>query len=101
MFRGNRLVAGQRSIEIGIGHLDQALELTELVIGEVCDLGVGKATEDQIHLARTAVPAAEQKPLAPEIEAVARSSRSSHFKIQSNAKSPDVPGGVDIMPVPA
>src|SRR5262249_45901123 len=84
----NRLVAGQRSIEIGIGHLDQALELTELVIGEVCDLGVGKATEDQIHLARTAVPAAEQKPLAPEIEAVARSSRSSHLQSPVQRQKP-------------
>ena len=41
--------------------------------------------------------AAKQKPLAAVVEAAARSCRSRHFyNPHPNAKSPDVPGGVDI-----
>jgi hypothetical protein len=43
------------------------------------------------------MPAAEQKPLAAVVQPVARPRRSSHVSsFQCNAKSPDVPGGVDI-----
>ena len=68
-----------------------------LVIGQGRDLGVRKTAEDQIKLAGAAVPAAKQQPLAPVIQAVARSCRSRHPLFQSNAKNPDVvPGGFDI-----
>ena len=89
-------IAGQRGIEIGIGHLDQMFQFGQFVVGQVGDLGIGEPAEDQIHLAGAAMPAAKQQPLAAVIEAVARSCRSRHFRFQSNAKNPDVPGGVDI-----
>ena len=41
-------------------------------------------------------PVAPQVPTAPLIEAVARSCRSRHVVFHSNAKSPDVPGELDI-----
>ena len=73
-------VAGQGGIEIGIGHFDQALELGQFGVGQVGDLGVGEAAEDQIHLAGAAMPAAKQQPLAAVVEPVARSCRSRHFR---------------------
>jgi hypothetical protein len=45
------------------------------------------------------MPAAEQQPLAAVVEAIARSCRSCHFHSNPNAKSPDVPGAVDITSV--
>jgi hypothetical protein len=57
---------------------------------------VGKASEDVIHLLGTPVPAAEQKPLAAIVEAIAGTGGSGHFLPFVNAKSPDVPGEVDI-----
>ena len=71
MFRIERLVADHRGIEIGIGHLDQALELVQFVIAQIGYLGIRKAPEDEIHLTGAAMPAAEQKPLAAVIEAAA------------------------------
>ena len=71
MFGVERLVAGQRGIEIGIGHLDQALELVQFGVGEVGDLGIGKPAEDEVHLAGAAMPAAKQQPLAAVIEPAA------------------------------
>ena len=53
-------VAGQRGIEIGIGHLDQMFELSQFVVAQVGDFGVGKAAENEIHLAGAAMPAAKQ-----------------------------------------
>ena len=97
IFRRRRHLAGQRGIEIGIGHLDQMLELSQFVVREIGDLGVGKPAENEIHLAGAAMPAAKQQPLAAVVEAVARSCRSRHLSQSNpNAKSPDVPGGVDI-----
>ena len=66
-----RRVADQRGIEIGIGHLDQAFEFGQFVIAHGRYLGIRKAAEDEIHLAGTAMPAAEQKPLAAVVEAAA------------------------------
>jgi len=54
-----------------LGQLDQAFEFTQFVIGHVRYLGIRKTAEDQIHLAGTAMPAAEQKPLATVVEAAA------------------------------
>ena len=97
IFRASGRVAGQRGIEIGIGQLDQALELVQFGVRKIRDFGVGKAAEDEVHLARAAMPAAKQKPLAAVVEPVARSCRiPSLSKFHPNAKSPDVPGGVDI-----
>src|ERR1700726_3104402 len=78
MFARQRLVAGQRGIEIGGGDLDQALELRQFVVGEGCDLGIRKTAENEIHFAGAAMPAAKQQPLAAVIEAAARSCRSRH-----------------------
>ena len=97
IFRRRRHLAGQRGIEIGVGHVHQILELSQFVLREIGDLGIGKAAENEIHLAGAAMPAAKQQPLAAVVEAVARSCRSRHFfDSNPNAKSPDVPGGVDI-----
>src|ERR1700752_4076614 len=60
MFRRQGRVADQRGIEIGIGHLDQALQCAQFFGRKGCNLGIGKAAEDQVHLARSAVPAAKQ-----------------------------------------
>src|SRR5581483_1824249 len=67
---GRRLpVACQRCVEVWIGHLDELLELGEFALGERGDLAVGKAAENKIHLAGTAMPAAKQQPLAAVVEA--------------------------------
>jgi hypothetical protein len=97
MFRLWRNGAGQRGIEIGVGHVDQDLEIAQFIVAQIGDFGVREPAEDQVHLAGAAMPAAKQQPLAPVIEAVARSCRSRHLVIPSNAKNPDVvPGGIDI-----
>lgn len=57
---------------------------------------VRKTPKDVIHLLGTPVPAAEQEPLAPIVEAIAGTGGSGHFLPFVNAKSPDVPGEVDI-----
>ena len=86
----------KRGIQIGIGHLDQVFQLRQFGVGKIGDRGVGEAAENQIHLAGAAMPAAKQQPLAAVIQAIARSCRSRHLSFHPNAKSPDVPGGVDI-----
>ena len=48
-----------------------AFELGQFVIDQARYLGVRKAAEDEIHLAGTAMPATEQKPLAAVVEAAA------------------------------
>src|SRR5260370_885541 len=62
-----------------LAELDQLFELGQFMVGEPGDLGVGKAAENEIHLAGAAMPAAKQQPLAAVIEAAARSCRSRHF----------------------
>jgi hypothetical protein len=68
----------------------------EFIVGEAGNGPVGKPAEDEVHFPGAAMPAAKQKPLAALVEALARPCRSRHFRIPSNAKSPDVPGGADI-----
>ena len=45
---------------------DQPLKLGQLALLKISDLLVGKAAENEIHLAGAAVPAAKQQPLAAE-----------------------------------
>src|SRR5580700_2841453 len=96
IFGRQRPVAGDRGVKIGIRHFQEPFELPQLVVAEVSDFRIRKAAEDEVKLAGAAMPAAKQQPLAAVIEPVARSCRSSHSQFQSNAKSPDVPGGLDI-----
>src|SRR3954470_1660241 len=73
------------------------LELDQLGLAKIGDFAIGKAAQDQVHLTGAAVPATEQQPLAAVIQSAARSCRSRHpLNPIRNAKSPDVPGGVDI-----
>jgi hypothetical protein len=46
-------------------------QLSEFVVAERGDLGIGKPAEDEIHLAGAAMPAAKQQPLAPVIQSAA------------------------------
>jgi hypothetical protein len=78
--RIERRVAGQRGIEIRIGRLDQPLEFSQFIIAQTRYLGIGEAPEDEVHLTGTAMPAAEQEPLAAIIKAAARSCRTRHFR---------------------
>ena len=71
MFRIERLVADHRGIEIGIGHLDQALQFGQFAIAQVGYLVIRKPPENEVHFTGAAMPAAEQKPLAAVIEAIA------------------------------
>ena len=82
--RRNAAGAGQCGIEVRIRQFDQLLEFGQLRIRQIGQMRVGKAPDDQIHLARAAMPAAEQKPLAPIVEPVARSCRSCHVKSRNN-----------------
>src|SRR6202035_3697112 len=101
IFRRRRHLAGQRGVEIGVGHVHQMLELRQFLFREICNLGIGKAAENQVHLAGAAMPAAKQQPLAAVVEAIARSRRSRHFSIPIRTqKARTLPGGVDIATVP-
>jgi len=68
--------------------LDQALKAIQIAVGEVSDFGIGKAAEDEIHLAGAAMPAAKQKPLAAIIKPAARSCRSRHCPVPSERQKP-------------
>src|SRR6267154_859245 len=53
--------------QLGIGAFEQCLESVELRHVEAGEMGFGKRAEDQIGLARAAVPGAEQQPLAANV----------------------------------
>ena len=97
IFRRERPVAGQRGVEIGIGHLDQSLELAQLVIGE-------RSRSRHPQSGRGSDPSRACRGASSETTAACGGHRArgsivsipSFPTIQSNAKSPDVPGGVDI-----
>ena len=62
---GRRRGAVRHPIEdVGIGAVEQGLVAVELSRVEARKMGVSKAAEDQVGLARAAVPGSEQQPLA-------------------------------------
>jgi len=71
MVRLDRFIADDPRIKFGIGDLDQALESGELAGIEFVDARVGEAADDQIHLAHTAAPGAEQQPPPPLVQSCA------------------------------
>jgi hypothetical protein len=56
---GNRVAAGDPVIDDRVVFFQQALELTELFSGELREASIGKGADQQIGLARAAVPSAE------------------------------------------
>jgi len=71
MLRRQWRASGKRGVKVGIGHLDQTLQLIELIAGQMRNLGIGKSAEDKVHLAGAAMPAAKQQPLAAIVKTAA------------------------------
>src|SRR5439155_1580904 len=57
--------------QLAVRNLDEALELGQLGLVKGVDGAVGEAAHDQVHLAHAAMPGAEQKFPAADIEPVA------------------------------
>ncbi len=53
--------------QIGVGAFEQCLVAVELARVEAGEMGLGKAAEDQVALARAAVPGPEQQTLAADV----------------------------------
>src|ERR1700730_18096584 len=83
-------LAADQGIEVGIGQFDQPLEIVQRRLVQRADMGIGKAADDQIGLAHAAAPGAEQKLLAPLIQALARSFR--HGGSEKTPKARTRPG---------
>ena len=64
VFGGRRGAAGDPIEDVGIGALEQRLVAIELSLVKPGEMSIGETAEDQIALARPAVPGAEQQPLA-------------------------------------
>ena len=60
----------QPVIEIGVGNIQQSLVLTELGLAHLAEMPVRKTAEQQVHLARTAMPAAEAEAFDPNIAGI-------------------------------
>ena len=56
--------AGDPIEDVGVGAVEQRLVTVELRLVKPGEMRIGEAAEDQIALARPAVPGAEQQPLA-------------------------------------
>ncbi len=90
---GHRGLAGDPGQQLPVRHVDQLLELAELVVAEVDDRGIDEPAHDQVHLPHAAMPAAEQQLPPAHIQPFTRTRRTGHQSLaNSNAKSPDWPG---------
>ncbi len=65
--RRRRGAAADPIEQIGVGAFEQRLVAVELSRVETGEMGLGEAAEDQVGLARAAVPGPEQQPLAADI----------------------------------
>src|ERR1700730_18970021 len=83
-------LAADPGIEVGIRHFDQPLEIIQRRLVQRADMGIGEAADDQVGLAHAAAPGAEQKLLAPLIQAFARSFR--HGGSEKTPKARTRPG---------
>ena len=64
VFGGWGGAAGDPIEDVGIRALEQRLVAVELRLGKPGEMRIGESAEDQVALARAAVPGAEQQPLA-------------------------------------
>ena len=64
VFGRRRGAAGDPVEDVGVGAVEQRLVAVELSLVEPGEMRVGKAAEDQVALARAAVPGTERQPLA-------------------------------------
>ena len=64
VFGGRRGAAGDPIEDVGVGAVEQRLVAVELRLVKPGEMSIGKAAEDQVALARAAVPGTEQQPLA-------------------------------------
>ncbi len=70
--------AGQPREEVAVGRFHQVLEDGQLFVVQPVDLGIGETAEHEIHLARAAMPAAEQRLAPTRIEVGGGSCRTRH-----------------------
>ena len=59
--------AGNPVEEVGVGAFEQCLVAVELALVEAGEVGIGKATEDEVALPSAAMPGAEREPLAADV----------------------------------
>ena len=64
VFGGRRGPAGDPIEDVGIGAVEERLVVVELRVVKPGEMRIGEAAEDQVALARPAVPGTEQQPLA-------------------------------------
>jgi hypothetical protein len=64
VFGGRGGTAGDPIEDVGIGAVEQGFVAAELTLVKPGQVLIGKAAEDQVALARAAVPGTEQQPLA-------------------------------------
>ncbi len=64
VFGGRRGAAGDPIEDVGVGAVEQRLVTVELRLVKPGEMSIGETAEDQVALARAAVPGAEQQPLA-------------------------------------
>ena len=64
VFGGRRGAAADPIEDVGIGAVEQRLVAVELGLVKPGEMRIGETAEDQIALARPAMPGAEQQPLA-------------------------------------
>ena len=64
VFGGRRGAAGDPIEDVSIGAVEQRLVAVELRLVKPSQMRIGEAAEDQVALARPAVPGTEQQPLA-------------------------------------
>ena len=64
VFGGRRGAAGHPIEDVGVGAVEQRLVAVELGSIKSGEMSIGETAEDQVALARPAVPGAEQQPLA-------------------------------------
>ena len=64
VFGGRRGAAGDPIEDVSIGAVEERLVVVELRVVKPGEMRIGETAEDQVALARPAVPGTEQQPLA-------------------------------------
>jgi hypothetical protein len=57
--------------EFSIRHLQKSLIVVQLLLGEISNVRISEATEDQVHLAGASVPGTVQQAAAAGVQTVA------------------------------
>src|SRR5208282_843561 len=73
-----RFLAGDPSEHLGIGGVEETLELVEFSLAHRRKIGVGELAHHQVHLAHAPPPGAKQNPSPPLIERGAAQHRAGH-----------------------